>query len=195
VHVCFSSPSPEDQIGVTYDSKGRVDISLVTALLPPGDYDFYLCGPSEFMNSLYSGLVELAFVPERIHYESFGPGTVLKPELPRKPSEAIAQVRCPREIFPLRDRDGMVSRRWHFARACGRSWARSRFRLPFGHLRHMQNSDYSAARSTIWTNRWPTAAKGRSCSAAPCLSRAVLRGFFCQEKLGPVNRQSGNRAF
>lgn len=87
VHVCFSDPSPEDEIGVTYDSKGRVDISLVTALLPPGDYDFYLCGPSEFMNSLYSGLSATGVRPERIHYESFGPGTVLKPELPRKPPE------------------------------------------------------------------------------------------------------------
>jgi len=87
VHVCFSNPSPDDQIRVTYDSKGRIDTSLVTALLPPGDYDFYLCGPSEFMNSLYSGLAGTGVRPERIHYESFGPGTVLKPELSRKPSE------------------------------------------------------------------------------------------------------------
>ncbi len=87
VHICFSGPSPEDEIGVTYNSKGRVDITLVTALLPPGDYDFYLCGPSEFMNSLYSGLTGTGVHPQQIHYESFGPGTVLKPELPRKPSE------------------------------------------------------------------------------------------------------------
>lgn len=87
VHVCFSAPSPEDQIGVTYDSKGRVDSNLLTAFLPPDDYDYYLCGPSEFMNSLYSGLTGTGVHPERIHYESFGPGTVLKPELPRKPSE------------------------------------------------------------------------------------------------------------
>jgi ferredoxin-NADP reductase/phenylpropionate dioxygenase-like ring-hydroxylating dioxygenase large terminal subunit len=87
VHVCFSSPSPEDKIGVHYDSKGRVDMSLLTALLPPGDFDYYLCGPSEFMNTLYSGLTATGVRPERIHYESFGPGTVLKPELPRKHSE------------------------------------------------------------------------------------------------------------
>jgi ferredoxin-NADP reductase/phenylpropionate dioxygenase-like ring-hydroxylating dioxygenase large terminal subunit len=87
VHVCFSGPLPDDQIGVTYDSKGRVEMGLLTALLPPGDYDFYLCGPSDFMNSLYSGLTRTGVRPERIHYESFGPGTVLKPELPGKPSE------------------------------------------------------------------------------------------------------------
>jgi ferredoxin-NADP reductase/phenylpropionate dioxygenase-like ring-hydroxylating dioxygenase large terminal subunit len=87
VHVCFSNPSSDDQLGVAYHSKGRIDTSLLTALLPPGDYDYYLCGPSEFMNSLYSGLVRTGVHPERIHYESFGPGTVLKPELSRKPSE------------------------------------------------------------------------------------------------------------
>ncbi|MGB8535114.1 MAG: SRPBCC family protein [Acidobacteriaceae bacterium] len=87
VHVCFSNPSPEDQLGVSYDSKGRIDTSLVTTLLPPGDHDFYLCGPSEFMNSLYSGLLGTGVRPERIHYESFGPGTVFKPKLSRKPSE------------------------------------------------------------------------------------------------------------
>jgi ferredoxin-NADP reductase/phenylpropionate dioxygenase-like ring-hydroxylating dioxygenase large terminal subunit len=92
VHICFSEPLPDDQIGVTYDSKGRIDTSLLTALLPPGDHDFYLCGPSEFMNSLYSGLTGKGVPPERIHYESFGPGAVLKPELPRKPSEDQSAV-------------------------------------------------------------------------------------------------------
>ena len=36
VHVCFSNPSPEDQVGVAYHSKGRIDTSLVTALGGPG---------------------------------------------------------------------------------------------------------------------------------------------------------------
>jgi ferredoxin-NADP reductase/phenylpropionate dioxygenase-like ring-hydroxylating dioxygenase large terminal subunit len=86
LHVCFSRPEPEDKIGTHYDSKGRIDSTLLTALLPPADYDFYLCGPSEFMNTLYSGLTGTGVRPERIHYESFGPGTVLKPDLHSKPS-------------------------------------------------------------------------------------------------------------
>jgi ferredoxin-NADP reductase len=86
LHVCFSRPEPEDKIGIHYDNKGRIDSTLLTALLPPADYDFYLCGPSEFMNTLYSGLTGTGVHPERIHYESFGPGTVLKPDLHSKPS-------------------------------------------------------------------------------------------------------------
>lgn len=86
VHVCYSKPSSRDKIGVTHDSDGRITIDLLRRLLPLGDYDFYLCGPAEFMNSLYHGLTGIGIHPERIHYESFGPGTVMKPELPRKPA-------------------------------------------------------------------------------------------------------------
>lgn len=81
VHVRYSSPGAEDQIGVTHDSMGRIDIDLLRQLLPSGDHDFYLCGPSEFMNSLYHGLTGMGVPPEHIYYESFGPGTVLKPDL------------------------------------------------------------------------------------------------------------------
>jgi choline monooxygenase len=62
VHVCLSRPEPEDRLGTDYDS------------------------PSEFMNTLYSGLTGTGVDPDRIHYESFGPGTVLKPALHSKPS-------------------------------------------------------------------------------------------------------------
>jgi ferredoxin-NADP reductase/phenylpropionate dioxygenase-like ring-hydroxylating dioxygenase large terminal subunit len=87
VHVRYSNPTADDRVGMTHDSEGRIDIHLLTQLLPLEDYDVYLCGPSQFMNTLYAGLTGMGVRPERIHYESFGPGTVLKPELPRKPIE------------------------------------------------------------------------------------------------------------
>lgn len=86
VHICYSHPAPGDKVGVTHDSDGRIDIGLLRRLLPLGDYDFYLCGPFEFMNSLYAGLTGIGIRPERIHYESFGSGTVLRPQLPGRPS-------------------------------------------------------------------------------------------------------------
>jgi ferredoxin-NADP reductase/phenylpropionate dioxygenase-like ring-hydroxylating dioxygenase large terminal subunit len=87
VHVCYSEPSVTDKIGVTHEGDGLINMDLIKSVLPFGDYDFYLCGPSQFMNDLYSGLTGIGVRPERIHYESFGPGTVLKPELPGKPAE------------------------------------------------------------------------------------------------------------
>ena len=67
-----------DRLGETHDSEGRVDIDLLKSLLPLDDYDFYLCGPQPFMQSLYDGLTGLGIRDERIHYEAFGPATVLK---------------------------------------------------------------------------------------------------------------------
>ena len=51
---------------------------MLKAILPFDDYEFYLCGPQPFMQAIHDGLVELGIRDERIHYESFGPATVLK---------------------------------------------------------------------------------------------------------------------
>lgn len=77
VHIRFSQPLTTDVIGTTYDSEGHVDVELLQHLLPIDDYEFYLCGPATFMLALYDGLAGLGVRQERIHYESFGPATVL----------------------------------------------------------------------------------------------------------------------
>jgi hypothetical protein len=87
VHVCYSRPTTGDKAGVAYDTEGHITIDLLRQLRPPGQFDFYLCGPSLFMDSLYSGLIGLGVRPERIHFESFGPGSVLRPEIPKRSPE------------------------------------------------------------------------------------------------------------
>ncbi len=91
-HVRYSQPSDDDAIGVTHDSEGFVDVDLLKALLPFDDYDFYLCGPGPFMQSLYDGLTGLGVSDERIHYESFGPATVLKHDTSPKPMPAPGEA-------------------------------------------------------------------------------------------------------
>jgi ferredoxin len=65
-------------LGRDYDSLGHVDIELVKQVLPFDDYEFYLCGPTPFMRSLYCGLLSLDVTEKRIHYEFFGPASMLK---------------------------------------------------------------------------------------------------------------------
>ena len=77
-HIRYSRPTGTDRLGETHDSEGHVDIALLKSLLPFDDYDFYLCGPAAFMQTLYDGLIGLGVREDRIHYESFGPATVLK---------------------------------------------------------------------------------------------------------------------
>ena len=96
-HIRFSQASDKDRIGRSHDSEGHVDIDLVKAVLPLDDYDFYLCGPQPFMQSLYRGLTGLGVREERIHYESFGPATLLKssaePKSQRGPEDKPVSVK------------------------------------------------------------------------------------------------------
>ncbi len=74
----YSRPSATDVEGKDHDSTGHIDLELLKSLLPLDDYDFYLCGPTSFMESLYRDLQMLGVADKRIHYEFFGVGTTLK---------------------------------------------------------------------------------------------------------------------
>lgn len=73
----FSAPRVEDVQGRDYDHAGRMDAHAVEALLPAGIADVFLCGPGAMMQALVAGL-RAAGVPEpRIHFEAFGPSSVV----------------------------------------------------------------------------------------------------------------------
>jgi len=78
VHIRYSKPLPDDKEGVVYDDVGYVDTELVKKLLPGKEVDFYLCGPTPFMQSLFNGLVDMGVSGDKVHYEFFGPASVLK---------------------------------------------------------------------------------------------------------------------
>ncbi len=56
VHIRYSQPGADDVAGRDYDSQGHVDADLLRSLLPGNDFDFYLCGPTTFMKSLYANI-------------------------------------------------------------------------------------------------------------------------------------------
>ncbi|MEA3278097.1 MAG: MOSC domain-containing protein [Pseudomonadota bacterium] len=78
VHIRYSEPRSDDVEGRDYEGPGHVTLPLLQGLLPPAAYDFYLCGPPPFMKSLYRGLLDWGVPESRIHYEFFGPATVLE---------------------------------------------------------------------------------------------------------------------
>ena len=61
-----------------YDVAGRIDMALLSATLPFGDYDFYLCGPASFMQAVYDGLRGFNISDTRIHAEAFGPASLTR---------------------------------------------------------------------------------------------------------------------
>jgi ferredoxin-NADP reductase/predicted pyridoxine 5'-phosphate oxidase superfamily flavin-nucleotide-binding protein len=68
VHFRYSRPNPNDR----FDSVGRIDRELLQSLLRLDSYDFYLCGPSAFLQTLFEGLKDLGVPTERIRFETFG---------------------------------------------------------------------------------------------------------------------------
>jgi ferredoxin-NADP reductase/predicted pyridoxine 5'-phosphate oxidase superfamily flavin-nucleotide-binding protein len=62
--------------GKDFHQTGRLSKELLQAVLALDDYDFYLCGPSGFMQSLYDVLRELGISDHRINAEEFGPASL-----------------------------------------------------------------------------------------------------------------------
>ncbi|QOT80465.1 pyridoxamine 5'-phosphate oxidase family protein [Cupriavidus basilensis] len=77
--------------GKDYDVSGRIDIDLLRARLPLDDYDFYLCGPTAFMQSLYDGLRALNIADSRIHAEAFGASSLVRSRDAGRPAPPTAR--------------------------------------------------------------------------------------------------------
>jgi ferredoxin-NADP reductase/MOSC domain-containing protein YiiM len=78
VHIRYSQPRPEDVKGRDYDSTGHVTVDFLGELLPDKNMDFYLCGPPPFMKSLLKDLLDCGVPQNRIHFELFGPASMLQ---------------------------------------------------------------------------------------------------------------------
>jgi hypothetical protein len=73
LHVAYSQPRPEDEIGKDYDSEGRIDGALLASLGDDPDARYYLCGPTRFMADVQNDLERRGVPADHIHTESFGP--------------------------------------------------------------------------------------------------------------------------
>lgn len=77
--IWYSQPDADDRVGQDYDATGRLGIKDLEDLRVPRDADFYLCGPSSFLDDLTIGLPAWGVAAERIHSEIFAGGPSLMP--------------------------------------------------------------------------------------------------------------------
>ena len=93
-YVVYSRPAATDQVGADFDAPGHIDIALLQRLGIAQDSDFYLCGPSSFLQDMRDGLRNWGVLAENVHTEIFGtleaitPGmaqVVHTPHLPQGP--------------------------------------------------------------------------------------------------------------
>ncbi|MGR7950996.1 2Fe-2S iron-sulfur cluster-binding protein [Alcaligenes sp. RM2] len=78
LYFCYRNPTEHDEQVGLHHVAGLITREQLQRWLPLDDYEFYLCGPSAFMQSNYGVLRSLGVARERIHYEFFGPATVLE---------------------------------------------------------------------------------------------------------------------
>lgn len=78
-----------------YDGSGPLDAARLTAWLPIGDYEAYLCGRRAFLEATAGLLAELGVRPERILTETFEPARPAEalPSAPAAPAPAEAGSR------------------------------------------------------------------------------------------------------
>jgi ferredoxin-NADP reductase len=72
----LSDIEPSLKSGEDFHHRGRISAELLQAILPIDDYDFYLCGPTSFMQSTYDLLRKLGVSNVRIQAEEFGPASL-----------------------------------------------------------------------------------------------------------------------
>ena len=87
--ILYSRPGPEDRLGLEFDATGRLGIAVLEGLGVPRDADFYLCGPSAFLDDLTAGLAAWGVATNRIHKEIFGPGESLTPGISAEPARPV----------------------------------------------------------------------------------------------------------
>ena len=58
-YIVYSRPTANDQVETEFDAPGHIDAALVERIGVPRNSDFYLCGPSSFLQNMRGGLTKL----------------------------------------------------------------------------------------------------------------------------------------
>jgi ferredoxin-NADP reductase/MOSC domain-containing protein YiiM len=100
-YIVYSRPAPTDQVGADFDAPGHIDTAMLERIGVSQGSDFYLCGPSSFLQNMRDGLRSWGVTPGNVHTEIFGsleaitPGmaqVVHTPHLPQGPPGSGPQV-------------------------------------------------------------------------------------------------------
>jgi ferredoxin len=96
-YIVYSRPAASDRAGTDFDATGHIDAALLERIGVSRTSDFYLCGPSSFLQNMGDGLRNWGVLAENVHTEIFGsvegitPGmaqVVHTPHLPLGPAGA-----------------------------------------------------------------------------------------------------------
>ena len=78
--VCYDSPTDEDRLAKGFYKDGRIDLNVLSSIMPTEPAEYYFCGSVPFMESIAKMLRHLNIPKEDFHYESFSPLAMLDEE-------------------------------------------------------------------------------------------------------------------
>jgi ferredoxin-NADP reductase/MOSC domain-containing protein YiiM len=71
-YIVYSRPAANDQVGADFDAPEHIDTALLEKISESQGSDFYLCGPSSFLQDILDGLRNWGVRAENVHTEIFG---------------------------------------------------------------------------------------------------------------------------
>jgi ferredoxin-NADP reductase len=72
MYIVYSRPAASDQVGADFDALGHINAALLEKIGVPQGSDFYLCGPSSFLQNMRDGLRNWGVLAVNVHTEIFG---------------------------------------------------------------------------------------------------------------------------
>ena len=71
-YIVYSRPAATDRVGADFDAPGHIDTALLGKIGVSPNSDFYLCGPTSFLQSMRDGLRNWGVLAGNVHTEIFG---------------------------------------------------------------------------------------------------------------------------
>jgi ferredoxin-NADP reductase len=71
-YIVYSRPAAIDHVGADFDAPGHIDAALLERIGVSRISDFYLCGPSSFLQNMRDGLRNWGVPAGNVHTEIFG---------------------------------------------------------------------------------------------------------------------------
>jgi ferredoxin-NADP reductase/MOSC domain-containing protein YiiM/ferredoxin len=71
-YILYSRPAATDRMGQDFDASGHINVAVLDRLDVPRNSDFYLCGPSSFLQNIRGELRDWGVPVENVHTEIFG---------------------------------------------------------------------------------------------------------------------------
>jgi ferredoxin-NADP reductase/MOSC domain-containing protein YiiM len=82
-YIVYSRPAANDQVGADFDAPGHIDTPLLARIGVSQGSDFYLCGPSSFLQNMRDGLRNWGVLAGNVHTEIFGSLETITPGMAR----------------------------------------------------------------------------------------------------------------